>query len=93
MQISIGQEQLAEKSHISKEWVVKRAVEAYKQACEMNQMAAARSCLDLLARLHGHIVEKRDVRVIKDVEELSDEELANLEASLRRKVASQGKPN
>jgi hypothetical protein len=56
-------------------------------------MAAARSCLDLLARLHGHIVEKRDLRVIRDVEELSDEELANLEASLRRKVASQGKPN
>jgi hypothetical protein len=33
------------------------------------------------------------VRVIKDVEQLSDEELAALEASLRRKVASQGKPN
>jgi hypothetical protein len=57
-------------------------------------MAAARATLDLLARLHGHIVEKRETRVINDVEQLSDEELAALEISLRRKAeAERGKPN
>jgi hypothetical protein len=57
-------------------------------------MAAARATLDLLARLHGHIVEKRQTRVINDIEQLSDEELAALEMSLRRKAeAERGKPN
>jgi hypothetical protein len=57
-------------------------------------MAAARATLDLLARLHGHIVEKREARVISDVEQLSDEELLALETSLRRKAAAEGgKPN
>jgi len=92
--IDAGRAALARETAISKEWVVKRAVEAYKQACELNQMAAARATLDLLARLHGHIVEKRETRVISDVEQLTDEELAALELSLRRKAeAESGKPH
>jgi phage terminase small subunit len=92
--IDAGRAALAKETRVSKEWVVKRAIEAYKQACELNQMAAARATLDLLARLHGHIVEKRETRVINDVEQLSDEELAALELSLRRKAeAEKGKPN
>jgi hypothetical protein len=92
--IDAGQALLAAETRITKEWVVKRAIEAYKQACELNQMAAARAMLDLLARLHGHIVEKRETRVITDVEQLSDEELAAIETSLRRKAeAERGQPH
>jgi hypothetical protein len=91
--IDAAQARLMATTEVTKEWVVREAIETYRQARELNQMATARATLDLLARLHGHIVEKRDVRVIKDVEQLSDEELTALEASLRRKVASQGKPN
>lgn len=35
-----------------------------------------RQALMDLAKLHGHVVEKRDVRVIKSVQDLTDEELA-----------------
>jgi hypothetical protein len=39
-------------------------------------------------------VEKRETRVINDVEQLSDDELLALETSLRRKIeAEKGKPN
>jgi hypothetical protein len=92
--IDAAQAKLVEKTEITKAWVVREAVETYRQARELNQIAAARATLDLLARLHGHIVEKRETRVINDVEQLSDEELAALELSLRRKAeAERGKPN
>ena len=81
---------LVEKTEITKAWVVREAVATYRRARELDQMAAARATLDLLARLHGHIVDKRDVRVIRDVSDLSDEELEALEASLRRKLEGEG---
>jgi phage terminase small subunit len=89
--IEAAQAKLVERTEITKEWVVREAVETYRQARQLNQIAAARATLDLLARLHGHIVEKRDVRVIRDVSDLSDEELAALEVSLRRKLEGEGR--
>jgi hypothetical protein len=52
---------------------------------------AACATLDLLARLHGHIGEKRDVRVIRDVADLSSEELDALETSRRRRLEGEGR--
>lgn len=40
-----------------------------------------RQALMDLAKLHGHIIDRKDVRVIKNVEDLSDEELAALAQS------------
>jgi hypothetical protein len=35
----------------------------------------ARSANELLAKLTGHLVERRDLRVIRSIEDLSEEEL------------------
>ena len=43
-----------------------------------------------LAKLLGHIVEKREHRVIRSIDELSDEELAALEIDLARRVGDGG---
>jgi hypothetical protein len=37
--------------------------------------AAARGANELLAKLTGHLVERRDLRVIRSIEDLSEEEL------------------
>lgn len=44
------------------------------------KLADKRQALIDLARLHGHIVDRKDVRLIKRVEDLTDEELAALAA-------------
>lgn len=71
----------AERTAITKDWVVREAVDTYKQARELDLPAAARGTLELLAKLHGHIIERRDVRVIKGINDLSDEELDAVIAS------------
>jgi phage terminase small subunit len=45
------------------------------------KLADKRQALVDLARLHGHIVDRKDVRVIRSLQDLSDEELAALSAS------------
>jgi hypothetical protein len=40
--------------------------------------AAARGANELLAKLTGHLVERRDLRVIRSFEDLSEEELLML---------------
>ena len=37
---------------------------------------------NLLARLHGMIIERKDLRMIKSVSDLSDEELAAIAANI-----------
>ncbi len=44
------------------------------------QLADKRAALMDLARLHGHIIEKRDLRVIRSLGDLTDDELASLRA-------------
>ena len=40
--------------------------------------SAAKGANELLAKLTGHIIERRDMRVIRSVKDLTDEELATL---------------
>jgi predicted transcriptional regulator len=68
--------ELTERTNVSKEWVVQQTVHTYCKALEWENPAAARGCLHLLSLLHGYIVEKKDVRIITSVEDLSNEELA-----------------
>lgn len=44
-----------------------------------------RNALMDLARLHGYIVERKDVRIVRSIEDLSNEELAAIVASGERK--------
>jgi hypothetical protein len=61
---------------VTKDWVVAQTVHTYGRSLELDNPAAARSCLHLLSLLHGYIVEKRDLRIITNVRDLSDQELA-----------------
>ncbi len=75
-----AQAKLEAKTEITKAYVVKHTVEILHGAMTDRAWAAARGAADLLARLHGHIVERKDVRVIRSIEDLSDEEVAALAA-------------
>jgi len=75
--IDAGKAELAAKCEITKEWIVQEAIATYRKAIKLEQCAAARSSLHLIALLHGHIVEKREVRT-KSLDEMSDSELAAL---------------
>ena len=67
-----------ERTAVTKDWVVHQTVRTYERAMEWENPAAAKGCLHLLSLLHGYIVEKKDVRVIASVKDLSDEELARI---------------
>lgn len=66
------------KATITKQWVIDRCIETFKAATATDQHAAARGTLELIAKLHGHIIERRDVRKVGDWDDLSDDELASL---------------
>jgi len=73
---------LTEKTSVTKEWVVRQTIHTYSKALDLDQVAAARSCLHLLSLLHGYIVEKKDIRVITSVKDLSNEELECIAATV-----------
>lgn len=55
---------------------------------EMAKKAKAHSAymraVELIAKLHGHLADKRDVRVIRSIQDLTDEELEVLAAESSR---------
>ena len=57
-------------------------IRTYGKAFELDNVAAARSCLHLLSLLHGYIVERKDIRVITSVKDLSNEELECIAATV-----------
>ena len=59
-------------------------LEAWSAAGVIARVGDKRQALLDLAKLHGYVIEKRDVRVIKDVSDLTDDELAALEAAAKR---------
>ena len=51
------------------------------------RVADKRAALMDLAKLQGYIIDKKDVRVVRSIEDLTDEELANLAAADERERA------
>lgn len=80
-------EQLSERSVITKEWVVAQAKHTYEFALTLEQPAAAKANLELIARLHGFIIERKDLRLIKSISDLTDDELAAIAAGAERDKA------
>lgn len=70
----------AAKTGITKDWLVRETVRTYQKALDLDQSSAARGALDLLARLHGLIIEKRENRNI-DWNNVSDDDLQQLVAA------------
>lgn len=66
------------KFQVTKQWIVEQAMAIAAKASTLEQMAAAKGAVELLAKLHGHIIERRDVRKVGDWDDLSDDELASL---------------
>ena len=63
---------------ITKTDVVQWAVAGMRGSAADKQWAAHRGHVELIGKLHGYIVERRDVRIIASVRDLSDEELGRL---------------
>ena len=60
---------------ITKDYLIEQANDIMLKAKANGAWAAARGANELLAKLTGHLVERRDLRVIRSIEDLSEEEL------------------
>lgn len=68
----------AEATKLTRDRVVAQIDKLLGEAVDRSNHAAAARHAELLAKLNGWIVEKRDVRVVRSVSDLSDDELAAL---------------
>ena len=63
---------------ITKDYLIGQANDIMLKAKANGAWSAAKGANELLAKLTGHIIERRDMRVIRSVKDLTDEELATL---------------
>jgi phage terminase small subunit len=61
---------------ITKDYLIGQANDIMLKAKANGAWSAAKGANELLAKLTGHIIERRDMRVIRSVKDLTDEELA-----------------
>jgi phage terminase small subunit len=73
--LQAAQASVTTKTKITKDYLVEQANDIMLKAKANGAWAAARGANELLAKLTGHLVERRDLRVIRSFEDLSDEEL------------------
>jgi len=69
---------------ITKELLLNEAMATYQEAREEGDYGPARGLLELMAKMQGHIVERKDVRMIARIEDLRDEELEAIVAQSQR---------
>ena len=68
---------------VTKPWLIGEAMRAYNAAMRAGQASAAKNCLELFAKLTGILVERKELRVIRSIEDLTDEELSAIIVSDR----------
>lgn len=51
----------AEKHNITVEWLTEKYLETFEMACQQGKASEAKGVLDSLGKLHGHMVEKKQV--------------------------------
>jgi phage terminase small subunit len=73
--LQAGQAAVTTKAKITRDYLIEQANDIMLKAKANGAWAAARSANELLAKLTGHLVERRDLRVIRSFEDLSDDEL------------------
>jgi phage terminase small subunit len=76
--IAFGLKAKSAETKITKTWVVQRAVAAVDAATDAQAHSAVLRGIELLAKLHGHLIERRDVRSVRSWADLTDEELEAL---------------
>ncbi len=77
-------ERLSERTLVTKEWMSVRLAKLFDRAYEADDTTGASKVGNLLARLHGMIIEKRDLRLIRSIGDLTDDELAAIAAGSER---------
>jgi phage terminase small subunit len=75
---------------ITKEWLERETLIAMADAKKDHHHPAVKGFLELMAKLNGHITEKRVIRMIRSLEDLEEEELAALAASEQAKHSEKG---
>jgi phage terminase small subunit len=78
--VEAGMKAKSAETRITRDWIVRRAVAALDAATAARAHSAVTRNIELLAKLHGHMVERRDVRKVTAWADLTDEELAALAA-------------
>jgi hypothetical protein len=68
---------------VSKPWLIQQAMRTYNEAVRAGQPGAAKNALELIGKLTGILVERKELRVIRSIEDLTDEELSAIVASDR----------
>jgi phage terminase small subunit len=76
--LQAAQASVTTKTKITKDYLVEQANDIMLKAKANGAWAAARGANELLAKLTGHLVERRDLRVIRSFEDLTEEELQQL---------------
>lgn len=66
---------------LSKRWLLEQSMRTYAEATRSGQPGAAKNALELIGKLTGILVERKELRIIRSVEDLSDEELAAITGS------------
>ena len=83
-------ERIIERTAITKQHVIDMAMETVQMAREEREAAAMRGAVELVGKLHGYIVDRKEMRVIREPGDLADEELAALEAAAQRERDRRG---
>ena len=73
--VEAGKARLGERTGITKAWLAGEIAAGFRAAAAERHYAGMGRLGELLGKLHGFIVEKRDVRVIRSIEDLTDAEL------------------
>jgi phage terminase small subunit len=77
---------------ITKNYLIEHANDIMLKAKANGAWSAAKGANELLAKLTGHIIERRDMRVIRSVQDLTDEELAAVAATALPEIDAAKEP-
>ena len=66
---------------ITKDWLLREAMRSYNLAIRDGQAGASKNLLELIGKLSGILVERKELRVIRSLSDLTDEELEAVIAS------------
>lgn len=81
--LQVGKAKRAARTSITKEYLVTKIADVFDHAVKIQSLQGVGRLGELLARLHGYIVENKNVRFIRSVTDLTDEELAAIAAGER----------
>lgn len=89
--IRAGMDQQASAVQVTKQWLLNQAVAIMQEARQDKAHAAAVAANKLTAQLSGNLIERREVRQITSISDLTDEELRAMIAEAKQRPAENTK--